>query len=380
MDGRRTRVLLIAVCTLALAATAARAADDCNDNPWVSGWSPTWRRLFKGIEWAGACTTRLPTNPNVERQRIQRVNVLRIDLEDPDIQFFTTPKATEPGVTYDTKGQVASQFLCEYGLQVAVNASFSWPCCSYEGQPAPNFDLCGLARSAGATVSELSSVPDPSYVGATALMITGDNKASFRTITAPGACAATQNGCVPRDVCTAVAGGPQVAGSGGYCPQKPVPGPLMLIQDGLNMSCPCTDAAPPEKVAARTAVGVSRDGRRMFLMTIDAAEGSASGAGFYDTAQWLLQLGAYNALNLDGGGSTTMVMQLPAARGGAQLLNHPSNNCQQRYVGNFLGVKAQWLNDPYVPPSGCGPTGRRTCSGRPKPVPACPAAALPEPR
>jgi hypothetical protein len=75
-----------------------------------------------------------------------------------------------------------------------------------------------------------------------------------------------------------------------------------------------------------------------------------------------------------------MVMQLPFAIGGAQILNRPSNNCRQRYVGNFLGIKANLLDEPYVPPSGCGPAGKRACSGLPKPIPACPAAVLPASR
>jgi hypothetical protein len=367
-----TRPIRVEFCLLALSAAAATAGaqNDCTGNPWESAWKPDWKPLFKGIEWAGACTTRLPSNPGTPGVRTQRVNALRIDLKDPDIRFFSTPRAPQGGTQFDTKGQVASELLCEYGLQVVINASFSWPCCHYETEKnPPDFKLCGLARSAGATVSELSSVPDPSYSGATALMITGKNEASFRTITA-------LNDCIPADICTAVAGGPQVA-VGNYCPQKAVPGPLMLLQDGMNMSCAASDANPPETVAPRTAVGLSRDGRSMLMITIDGEEGTSGGAGFYDTAEWLLRLGAFNAMNLDGGGSTTMVIDLPGSLGGARILNHPSHNCEQRYVGNFLGVKAQLLHDPFVPPSGCGPAGHRSCPAPPKPLPACPVAGRP---
>jgi hypothetical protein len=70
---RSSRFVGATIWVLVLAGmTPAAAQSDCTDNPWVNGWSPTWHRLFKGIDWAGACTTRLPTNPDVTGQRAAR--------------------------------------------------------------------------------------------------------------------------------------------------------------------------------------------------------------------------------------------------------------------------------------------------------------------
>jgi exopolysaccharide biosynthesis protein len=57
----------------------------------------------------------------------------------------------------------------------------------------------------------------------------------------------------------------------------------------------------------RTAVGVSANGRYVYLITIDGRQpGFSDGATLFETAEWLRRFGAYQGLNLDGGGSTTM--------------------------------------------------------------------------
>jgi hypothetical protein len=87
----------------------------------------------------------------------------------------------------------------------------------------------------------------------------------------------------------------------------------------------------------RTAVGISQNNRYMYLITIDVRQpGYSDGADLHDTGAWLLRFGAYTGLNLDGGGSTTMVK---AEGSGAKLLNKPSGGTQ-RIVGNNLGVFA----------------------------------------
>lgn len=61
---------------------------------------------------------------------------------------------------------------------------------------------------------------------------------------------------------------------------------------------------------ARTALGVDRSGNRIVLAAIrpDRPEDRAHGATLQQTAQIMALLGCYNAMNLDGGGSTGMVV------------------------------------------------------------------------
>jgi hypothetical protein len=319
-------------------APLGQAADDCTGNPWLLGWSPQWHALFQGIDWTAYCTTYLPTAIKTPGVRTQKVNALRIDLQNPNIQFVSTPEAVGGG----TVGQVAAQFLCATGAQVAINASFTWGGC-VNG----NFAVLGLEKSLGQLVSNLASVPTALYAGSEALLITKENKASFETVIE------STPARVYANAWTAVAGSPQPIAGSTCPPSSRVPGPPRLLLGGRIESDPGTDANPPEIVAARTAVGLSADRRYLFMMTIDGADHSTCGAGFYDEGAWLRQLGAADAINLDGGGSTVMAMADP--QGGVKLLNHPASDhittCQQRTVGVFLGVKT--LPGTGFVPSGC---------------------------
>ena len=55
--------------------------------------------------------------------------------------------------------------------------------------------------------------------------------------------------------------------------------------------------------------------------------------------------GVYNALNLDGGGSTTMAMQNPST-GLGSIINVSSDNPNGRSVGSNLAVFALTVHEP----------------------------------
>lgn len=78
---------------------------------------------------------------------------------------------------------------------------------------------------------------------------------------------------------------------------------------------------------ARTLVGRAQDGRIM-LATIDGGRSTSVGATLTEAAGVAQALGMYDAVNLDGGGSTTM-----AVRG--ELVNQPAGS-QERSVGDAL--------------------------------------------
>jgi hypothetical protein len=93
----------------------------------------------------------------------------------------------------------------------------------------------------------------------------------------------------------------------------------------------------------RTAVGVSRDGRYIYLVTLDGRQpGISAGATTGELGVWMLRLGAWQAINLDGGGSTTLA--LADGRGGARILNVTVGDSKtphtERRVGNNLGIFA----------------------------------------
>lgn len=81
----------------------------------------------------------------------------------------------------------------------------------------------------------------------------------------------------------------------------------------------------------RTGVGLSKDGKTLYLMTVDGRRESEGGMSLVELAQTMIRLGAYEAMNFDGGGSTTMVVE-------GKLVNRPSDQNGERPVGGALLV------------------------------------------
>ena len=89
----------------------------------------------------------------------------------------------------------------------------------------------------------------------------------------------------------------------------------------------------------RTAVGIADDGRRLLLVVVDGRQKPYSdGMTLRELARVMLALGAPDALNLDGGGSTAMVLADPEAAGELRVMNRPSDPTGERAVANALGV------------------------------------------
>lgn len=87
----------------------------------------------------------------------------------------------------------------------------------------------------------------------------------------------------------------------------------------------------------RTAIATNKEGDQVFLVTIDGRQpGYSNGVSIRDLANYLVSIGAYNAINLDGGGSSAMVVRQP---GNAQptLVNRPSDG-RERAVSSILQV------------------------------------------
>jgi uncharacterized protein YigE (DUF2233 family) len=80
----------------------------------------------------------------------------------------------------------------------------------------------------------------------------------------------------------------------------------------------------------RTAIGMSRDGGKVYFVVVDGRRvGHSIGIGLYDLARRMKELGAYQAMNLDGGGSSTLVVR-------GSTMNRPSDSGGDRPVTNAL--------------------------------------------
>ena len=96
-----------------------------------------------------------------------------------------------------------------------------------------------------------------------------------------------------------------------------------------------------DAVNARTVIGLSQDKQTLFLFTVDATPGGTSGMKVGEAADLLINdYGVYNALNLDGGGSTTLAMEDPSTHMGV-IKNVSSDNPLGRSVGSNFAVFAR---------------------------------------
>lgn len=87
----------------------------------------------------------------------------------------------------------------------------------------------------------------------------------------------------------------------------------------------------------RSAIGFSEDGARAWLVAVDGRQAGSIGISLVDLTDLFLRLGATDAINLDGGGSTTLVAT--GRDGGARLLNTPIHSAvpgRERPVANAI--------------------------------------------
>jgi len=106
-------------------------------------------------------------------------------------------------------------------------------------------------------------------------------------------------------------------------------GPMLVKNGKTEISMP-TNSNFASSRSPRTAVAVDATGTKVFLVTIDGRlKGHSNGVSLTDLASYLISMGASSAINLDGGGSTAMVVRNP---GGyfANLVNVPSDGGERR--------------------------------------------------
>ncbi len=272
-----------------------------------------------------------------------RMNVALVDLTEPGISFKLTP----PSGTRDTVRQTTLEFLDQEKAQIAINVHFFVPYPSAQTE----VDVVGLAVSRGKIYSPFEGQPvGPGYVDqsyaivghAPALNIDLSNRISV--VHRDPAFPDNRHTRPRARLWNAFAGSAQIVGDG----RRTVPG-YTGIAGGLNPSKGYSDTNSWYSLPkARTAVGVTADRRTLVLFTVDQAAGSA-GMTVGEVADLLIEdYRVADALNLDGGGSTTLAMQDPVTRRG-RIVNVSGDNPRGRAVGSSLAVFANSLPIPDKP-------------------------------
>lgn len=113
-------------------------------------------------------------------------------------------------------------------------------------------------------------------------------------------------------------------------------GGAMLVKDDKVLTTFSHNPVSPSTRAARTAIGTSKDGKTLIIAAVDGKSSSSIGMTQSELASYMHELGCANALNLDGGGSTTLVSREQGTTG-LSVQNRPSDG-SQRGVGASLGI------------------------------------------
>jgi hypothetical protein len=109
-----------------------------------------------------------------------------------------------------------------------------------------------------------------------------------------------------------------------------------ILRNGVNVAseAPVVEGTISRNAEAkhpRTAIGFSSDSSTLFVMVVDGRSVKSAGVTLVELANLMRSVGAWDAMNFDGGGSTTMVV-------GGALVNAPTDAAGEREVGNALAI------------------------------------------
>jgi hypothetical protein len=251
---------------------------------------PMHERLFTGVDYSR----------NVQwTPRPLIIHVITVDVRSAHLGLLVTPPDVR-GSDKPLRARTTSQFLQEFGAQIAINGDGFSPWWSrgiadyypHEGDPVrPRGNAASRGRVYWSTDENLPT-----------LYISSRNQLSFDAPTRPF---------------------------------NALSGESMLVMGGASMPNLDDRALQP-----RTAIGYSRNARYLYLVVVDGRQPFYSeGITLHELARLMISLGAAYAMNLDGGGSSTMVVE--AANGKPRILNSPIDNYipgRERPVANHLGV------------------------------------------
>ena len=123
-------------------------------------------------------------------------------------------------------------------------------------------------------------------------------------------------------------------------PREAVGGNPVLVRDSVVVGAvDSVNNAAFRALNPRTAVAYADHGRRLLIAVIDGRQAKYSvGMSLRDLAQLFRALGATDAINLDGGGSSAMAITDANSASHTRLATHPSDSAGERPVANALAV------------------------------------------
>jgi len=252
----------------------------------VEAVQPQWQSFADGIGYFHGKTV----NPRLEFW------ALRIDLGAPNTRVVVKGGADGDG----TLSSKVSSFVKSNDLLAGINAVPFDVISAREGLPIKNM---GLVISGGKLIAPVN----PNY---DALVFYRDGSAAVVKQSAVSSA---------EDIKNAVGGFHQILAG------------AETTQRTLNS----------EERHPRSAAGISANGGILYLLVIDGRREGSSGGTEKETALLLRALGSTDGINLDGGGSSALVLRYPDGR--VKAVNTPIHggiSGQERAVAGCLGISS----------------------------------------
>jgi hypothetical protein len=248
-------------------------------------------QLFPGVTYI----KQVRTSP-----RKMVVHIVKIEITKGNIQPLITPP-DQPDGSKPYNARTTSEFAKQNQVQIAINGNGFKPWYDYRLIYTPH---------SGDKVAPIGPVVSKDF----SFLVNPDNSAPMLLF----------NGKRPVDI-------GYVLNNAKYA----ISGTRMLVSDGQVEAGLNNFSAEP-----RTAAGVDQTGQKLILVVVDGRQpGYSKGATLQELAQILIENGAANAIELDGGGSSTLVLN--PKDGPPILLNSPVHQGipgNERPVATHIGI------------------------------------------
>ncbi|MCX7875154.1 MAG: phosphodiester glycosidase family protein [Melioribacteraceae bacterium] len=118
--------------------------------------------------------------------------------------------------------------------------------------------------------------------------------------------------------------------------KEAIGGLIQLVKDGKNyVDKSFVEHKKPSFTYVRhprTAVGFSKDSTKIFFVVVDGRQSTSAGMTLPELAELMLNVGSYNAINLDGGGSSTIYVD-------GEIKNNPSDGIERAVSNSILIIE-----------------------------------------
>ncbi|MGB7159062.1 MAG: phosphodiester glycosidase family protein, partial [Tepidisphaeraceae bacterium] len=242
----------------------------------------------------------------------QRIHVIAIDLANPDVRVRVSRGGPDPDGEgkWTTTLQRPTAIAEREGFEVTINGDFFSHLSGRDAEGAAA--LKAFRGNTPATVSGPATTDGDTWAvpneadGRPSFLIDAQNRPAIAKIAKP-----------PEDARQVIAGSD------------------IIVEGGKNVAR--TGKGFPDTRHPRTAVGIADGGKRLLLVVVDGRnKEKAVGMSLTELSKVMLELKCESALNLDGGGSSAIVLRDPKT-GEQEILNRPSDG-RERSVANVLGV------------------------------------------